>query len=551
TGPGGAKGVVAGDPGSEGTGAVSAVSGGAARPWPYYPASPLPGPSPYSGPNRGLTERREPESCPASPESRPESLVRAVRSGRCDPCQRPPLVPDTHYMTLRPSTAPHRVPLPSPPASSLPDGMDLESDSLSTAASALVPELVDIAAACRLDYAASLVAESKSASVCPPSAGGECALGTDVVEDRQEEFECFAAAFPHLVSMLLGPKGDPDAPDIPTPRSYAEAIEGTYLDKVPPPGANIVSGMWILRVKRPPGSPPVFKARYVARGFSQRQGVDFFQTFSPTPKMTTLWVPELVDIAAACRLDYAASLVAESKSASVCPPSAGGECALGTDVLEDRQEEFECFAAAFPHLVSMLLGPKGDPDAPDIPTPRSYAEAIEGTYLDKVPPPGANIVSGMWIFRVKRPPGSPPIFKARYVARGFSQRQGVDFFQTFSPTPKMTTLWVLRRLGFTYSSPQPTPLPTGHSLPALPSDESVEPSGPKEHMDAAKRVLRYLCSTSGMGLMLGGRARVVITSHANASWAVDYAAVVTGLHLQPWLRRCFLAVYLPVFCSQL
>ncbi|CAI7848740.1 unnamed protein product [Closterium sp. NIES-54] len=66
-----------------------------------------------------------------------------------------------------------------------------------------------------------------------------------------------------------------------------------------------------------------------------------------------------------------------------------------------------------------------------------------GTYIDEVPQPGANIVSGMWIFRVKQPPGSPSVFKARYVARGFSQRQGVDFFQTFSPTPKMTTLWVL------------------------------------------------------------------------------------------------------------
>ncbi|CAI7904642.1 unnamed protein product [Closterium sp. NIES-54] len=97
----------------------------------------------------------------------------------------------------------------------------------------------------------------------------------------------------------------------------------------------------------------------------------------------------------------------------------------------------------------MLLAPEGDPDAPDIPTPRSYAEAIEGpyssqwqaamdaemaswkstgTYVDEVPPPGANIVSGMWIFRVKRPTGSPPVFKARYVARGFSQREGVDFF---------------------------------------------------------------------------------------------------------------------------
>ncbi|CAI7782889.1 unnamed protein product, partial [Closterium sp. NIES-53] len=338
------------------TGAVPASSGGATRPRPYFvplleqvlglppptgptpplacsqpvqsqsqlqPASPLPAPSPYTGPTGGLAERREPESRPASP-------VLATRTSRRAPRPRPPAVPGTHQMAQRPSTTPLRVPLPSPPESSLPVLADPESDSLyaasptvtrllatvvtdpsfeSTAASALVAELVDFAARCRLDYAASLVAES--ASVCPPSVRGECALSTDVLEDRQEEFLCFATALPHLVSTLTAPEGDPDAPDIPTPRSYAEAIEGpysshwqsamdaemaswkstgTYVDEVPPPGANIVSGMWIFRVKRPPGSPPVFKARYVARGFSQRQGNDYFQTFSPTPKMTTLWV---------------------------------------------------------------------------------------------------------------------------------------------------------------------------------------------------------------------------------------------------------------------
>ncbi|CAI7818177.1 unnamed protein product [Closterium sp. NIES-54] len=256
--------------------------------------------------------------------------VRAARTTGRAPRQRPPAVPRTHQMALRPSTESQRVPLPSPPASSLPVLADPESDSLraarptvarllstvvtdpsfeSAAASALVAELVDFAACCRLDYAAGLVAQS--ASVCPPSVGGECALSTDVLEDRQEEFQCFAAALPHLVSMLIAPEGDPDALDIPTPLSYAEAIEvpysyqwqsamdeemaswkstGTYVDEVPPPGANIVSGMWISRVKRPPSSPPVFKARYVARGFSERQGVDYFQTFSPTLKMTTLRV---------------------------------------------------------------------------------------------------------------------------------------------------------------------------------------------------------------------------------------------------------------------
>ncbi|CAI7911831.1 unnamed protein product [Closterium sp. NIES-54] len=118
---------------------------------------------------------------------------------------------------------------------------------------------------------------------------------------------------------------------------------------------------------------------------------------------------------------------------------------------------------------------------------------------------------------------------------------------------------VLQRFGFQYSSPQSTPLPTGHSLSAPPSDESVEPSGPypeflgclmylmtctrpdlayplsivaryvapgrhrPEHHEAAKRVLRYLCSTSGMGLVLGGRGPVVLTGSADASWVDDLA----------------------------
>ncbi|CAI7786509.1 unnamed protein product, partial [Closterium sp. NIES-53] len=243
-------------------------------------------------PGGGRTERREPVSRPASP-------VRTTRASRCAPRPRLPAVPGTHQMTLRPSTASLRVPLPSPPKSSLRVLADAASDSLraasptvarllstvvtdpsfeSTAASALVAELVDFAPHCRLDYAASLVAES--ASVCLPSVGGKSALGTDVLEDRQEEFQCFAAALPHLVSTLIAPEGDPDAPDIPTPRSYAEAIEGPY------------SSQWqsAMDAEMASWKSTGTYARYVAQGFSQRQGVDYFQTFSPTPKMTILRV---------------------------------------------------------------------------------------------------------------------------------------------------------------------------------------------------------------------------------------------------------------------
>ncbi|CAI7934437.1 unnamed protein product [Closterium sp. NIES-54] len=42
-------------------------------------------------------------------------------------------------------------------------------------------------------------------------------------------------------------------------------------------------------------------------------------------------------------------------------------------------------------------------------------------------------------------------------------------------------------------------------------------------MAAAKRVLHYLCSTSGLGLVLGGRSPVVLTGHADTSWVDDLA----------------------------
>ncbi|CAI7908920.1 unnamed protein product [Closterium sp. NIES-54] len=162
----------------------------------------------------GLTERREPASRAVSP----------VRTARRAPRSRPPPVPGTHAKALHPSSVPFRVPLPAPPESSLPEVTDPESDHAralspavscllatavtdpsfeSAAASTLVAELLDFAAAYRLDYATALVAEYVSAS--PPSVGGEGALGTDVLEDRQEDFECLATAVPRFASMLLAP----------------------------------------------------------------------------------------------------------------------------------------------------------------------------------------------------------------------------------------------------------------------------------------------------------------------------------------------------------
>ncbi|CAI7921987.1 unnamed protein product, partial [Closterium sp. NIES-54] len=614
-----------------GTGAVPAGSGGAPRPRPYFvplleqvlglppstgsapplacpqpvpsqsqlqPASPLPAPSPYTGPTGGLTERREPTPRPASP-------VRADRTSRHAPRPRPPAVPGTHQMALRPSTAPLRVTLPSPPVSSLPVLAEPESDSFraasptvmrllstvvtdpsfeSTAASALVAELVDFAARCRLEYATYLVAES--ASVCPPSVGGECALSTDVLEDRQEEFQCFAAALPHLVSTLTAPEGDPDAPDIPTPQSYAEAIEGpyssqwhsamdaemaswkstgTYVDEVPPPGANIVSGMWIFRMKRPPGSPLVFKARYVARGFRQRQGVDYFQTFSPTPKMTTLRV--LLHVAARRdyelhSLDFSTAFLHGSLHEEIwlCrPPGLTGsfppatQWSLRRPVYGLRQAPREWHDTLRTTLAALGFAPSTADPSLFLRTDTSLPPFYILVYVDNLvfataDTAGlAHVKSELQKRHTCTDLGELRSYLGLQITRDRAQR-------TITLTKSHMVQQVLQRFDFTYSSPQATPLSTRHSLSALPSDESVEPSGPypevvgclmylmtctrpdlayplsilaryvapgrhrPEHMAAAKRVLRYLCSTSGLGLVLGGRSPVVLTGHADGSW---------------------------------
>ncbi|CAI7891887.1 unnamed protein product, partial [Closterium sp. NIES-54] len=51
-------------------------------------------------------------------------------------------------------------------------------------------------------------------------------------------------------------------------------------------------------------------------------------------------------------------------------------------------------------------------------------------------------------------------------------------WRTITLTQSHMVHQVFQRFGFQFSLPQPTPLSTGHSLSAPPSDESVEPSGP-------------------------------------------------------------------------
>ncbi|XP_003373271.1 retrovirus-related Pol polyprotein from transposon TNT 1-94 [Trichinella spiralis] len=60
------------------------------------------------------------------------------------------------------------------------------------------------------------------------------------------------------------------------------------------------------------------------------------------------------------------------------------------------------------------------------------------------PPDGCNVISSKWIFKAKRDAsGKIHSYKARLVARGFSQRLGEDYDETFAPVVKHETIRTL------------------------------------------------------------------------------------------------------------
>ena len=61
-----------------------------------------------------------------------------------------------------------------------------------------------------------------------------------------------------------------------------------------------------------------------------------------------------------------------------------------------------------------------------------------GTWTLEHAPPGANVIGSKWVFKAKKDAsGKVVCYKARLVAQGFSQVEGIDYFDMYTPVARL------------------------------------------------------------------------------------------------------------------
>ncbi|UYV68970.1 hypothetical protein LAZ67_6001864 [Cordylochernes scorpioides] len=218
------------------------------------------------------------------------------------------------------------------------------------------------------------------------------------------------------------------------------------------------------------------------------------------------------------------------------------------------------------NIVRNPYGRKGKPRVElnflDVTEPQSFEEAVQspeamywrkamedelrvlqerGTWELSTLPPGKKPISSRWVYKVKtNESGNVERFKARLVARGFSQKQGIDFQETYAPVINLAVIRVLITLSlnmkwynrhldvdnaylygdlewrlYLANCTRPDLMFSVTRLAQFASNPG------RRHWQAAKHVLRYLHGSINLSLVYRRTDSNDVCAYSDADWASD------------------------------
>ncbi|XP_070041639.1 uncharacterized mitochondrial protein AtMg00820-like [Nicotiana tomentosiformis] len=101
---------------------------------------------------------------------------------------------------------------------------------------------------------------------------------------------------------------------------------------------------------------------------------------------------------------------------------------------------YQCYLEKFSHLTEPQTFKEDVEDSRWIEAMKQEVKALEDNNTGKVVdlPVRKNVIGSKWVYKIKfKADGDIDRFKARLVANGYSQREGLDYHDTFSPVEKM------------------------------------------------------------------------------------------------------------------
>ena len=122
---------------------------------------------------------------------------------------------------------------------------------------------------------------------------------------RPQSYECYVA----LMSSILDSEPSTYA-EVASQQCWKDAMMEEYESIMKndvweivsrPDGKSVVTSKWIFKIKHAAnGSIEKYKAKFLARGFSQKEGVDYDETFAPVARYTS--IRTIIALASAMRL---------------------------------------------------------------------------------------------------------------------------------------------------------------------------------------------------------------------------------------------------------